>query len=78
MGAEWRLGMAGVADQSGLAWEEFSHLSWQGWLAIGILGLLGSGLAYIAWYDALKVISAAAGGGAACTSSRWWRWWWLE
>jgi drug/metabolite transporter (DMT)-like permease len=41
------------------AWGEFSHLSWQGWLAIGILGLLGSGLAYIAWYDALKAISAA-------------------
>jgi drug/metabolite transporter (DMT)-like permease len=41
------------------AWGEFSQLSWQGWLAVGILGLFGSGLAYIAWYDALKAISAA-------------------
>lgn len=39
--------------------QEISRLSWQGWLAIGILGLFASGLAYIAWYDALKVISAA-------------------
>lgn len=41
------------------AWDAFSRLTWQGWLAILILGLLGSGLAYIAWYDALKAISAA-------------------
>lgn len=41
------------------AWAEFAGLSWQGWLAIAILGLLASGLAYIAWYDALKAISAA-------------------
>jgi drug/metabolite transporter (DMT)-like permease len=39
--------------------QEISRLSWQGWLAIGILGIFASGLAYIAWYDALKVISAA-------------------
>ena len=41
------------------AWGAFSRLTWQGWLAILILGLFGSGLAYIAWYDALKAISAA-------------------
>jgi drug/metabolite transporter (DMT)-like permease len=41
------------------AWGVYGHLSWRGWLAIGILGLFASGLAYIAWYDALKVISAA-------------------
>ena len=41
------------------AWADFGRLSWQGWLAITILGLLASGLAYIAWYDALKAISAA-------------------
>jgi drug/metabolite transporter (DMT)-like permease len=41
------------------AWADFGQLSWQGWLAIAILGLLASGLAYIAWYDALKAISAA-------------------
>jgi len=30
-----------------------------GWLAMGFLGVIVSGLAYIAWYDALKVIPAA-------------------
>ncbi len=41
------------------AWGDFGQLSWQAWLAIAILGLFASGLAYIAWYDALKAISAA-------------------
>lgn len=41
------------------AWDAYSLLSWQGWLAIAILGVFASGLAYIAWYDALKAISAA-------------------
>ena len=41
------------------AWGAYGQLSWRGWLAIGILGLFASGLAYIAWYDALKAISAA-------------------
>lgn len=30
------------------------HISWQGWLAIGFLGVFCSGFAYIFWYDALQ------------------------
>jgi drug/metabolite transporter (DMT)-like permease len=65
---QWLAEVALLEDQK-FAWQgwhtlqsalqEFSQLSWQGWLAIAILGLFGSGLAYIAWYDALKAISAA-------------------
>ena len=63
------LAQAGGEYSGGLPWlgfpplqaalQELSRLSWQGWLAIIWLGLFASGLAYIAWYDALKVISAA-------------------
>jgi drug/metabolite transporter (DMT)-like permease len=35
---------------------EIPHLSADGWAAVLVLGILGSGLAYIAWYDALQVI----------------------
>ena len=38
---------------------EIGRLSSDGWLAMGFLGVIVSGLAYIAWYDALKVIPAA-------------------
>jgi drug/metabolite transporter (DMT)-like permease len=38
---------------------ELARLSATGWGAILALGIFGSGFAYIAWYDALKAISAA-------------------
>jgi drug/metabolite transporter (DMT)-like permease len=38
---------------------EIGDLALQGWLGVGFLGIFCSGLAYIAWYDALKVIPAA-------------------
>jgi drug/metabolite transporter (DMT)-like permease len=38
---------------------EIGQMRLNGWLAMGFLGVVVSGLAYIAWYDALKVIPAA-------------------
>jgi drug/metabolite transporter (DMT)-like permease len=38
---------------------ELSKLTLQGGIAILMLGIFGSGLAYIAWYDALKVLPAS-------------------
>jgi drug/metabolite transporter (DMT)-like permease len=38
---------------------EIPHLTTSGWSAILVLGILGSGLAYIGWYDALKIIPAS-------------------
>jgi drug/metabolite transporter (DMT)-like permease len=38
---------------------EIPHLTLNGWLGIGFLGVFCSGLAYIAWYDALQVLPAA-------------------
>jgi drug/metabolite transporter (DMT)-like permease len=35
------------------------HLSLTGWVAILFLGLLCSGVAYIFWYDALKIAPAS-------------------
>lgn len=35
------------------------HLSFSGWLAILFLGIFCSGIAYIYWYDALKIISVS-------------------
>ena len=40
-------------------WTEFSQLDLQGWLSIAYLGILCTFLAYIYWYDALKVLPAA-------------------
>ncbi len=37
---------------------ELPRLTTSGWIAILILGVLGSGIAYIAWYDALQAIPA--------------------
>lgn len=36
-----------------------SEMSSQGWLAAGFLGIVCSGLAYVAWYDALKTHTAS-------------------
>lgn len=38
---------------------EIPHLSPSGWGGILILGVLGSGIAYIAWYDALQALPAS-------------------
>lgn len=37
---------------------EIPHFTTSGWTNILILGIFGSGLAYIAWYDALKAMPA--------------------
>ena len=42
---------------AGLA--EIPRLSLAGWLAIAFLGVFCSGLAYIAWYDALQALQAS-------------------
>ena len=41
---------------------EFSNLTFSSWLGIAFLGIFCSGLAYIAWYDALQALSAAQTG----------------
>jgi drug/metabolite transporter (DMT)-like permease len=43
----------------GPALTEIPRLTASGWTAILILGIFGSGLAYIAWYDALREIPAS-------------------
>jgi drug/metabolite transporter (DMT)-like permease len=42
--------------------KEIAQLEWDGWLAVGFLGILCSGLAYIFWYDALQVLPVAQAG----------------
>jgi drug/metabolite transporter (DMT)-like permease len=41
---------------------EISDLTFNGWLGVGFLGIFCSGLAYIAWYDALQALPAAQTG----------------
>ena len=41
---------------------EVPNLTWEGWLGIGFLGIFCSGLAYIAWYDALQALPVAQTG----------------
>jgi drug/metabolite transporter (DMT)-like permease len=41
---------------------EIPRLTTNGWISILFLGIFCSGLAYIAWYDALQVLSAAQTG----------------
>ena len=43
----------------GPGWSEIPDLTFNGWTAILVLGIFGSGLAYIAWYDALREIPAS-------------------
>ncbi len=38
---------------------EIPRLSLEGWAGVAFLGIFGSGLAYIAWYDALQVLPAS-------------------
>ena len=44
---------------AGRGWTAISNIAIDGWLALGFLGIFCSGLAYIFWYDALKVLPAA-------------------
>lgn len=41
---------------------EIRQLTQNGWMAVAFLGIFCSGLAYIAWYDALKALSTAQTG----------------
>ena len=41
---------------------EISSIPWDGWIAITFLGVCCSGIAYIFWYDALKVLPVAQTG----------------
>ncbi len=43
----------------GPGWGEIQSITLNGWSNILILGIFASGLAYIAWYDALQVIPAS-------------------
>jgi drug/metabolite transporter (DMT)-like permease len=43
----------------GPGWSEIPHITTVGWVSILVLGIFGSGLAYIAWYDALQVLPAS-------------------
>lgn len=43
-------------------WSEIPHLTLNGWIGVLFLGTFCSGLAYIAWYDALQALSAAQTG----------------
>ncbi len=44
---------------AGSGLKEIPSVTTQGWISILILGIFGSGLAYIAWYDALKALPAS-------------------
>jgi len=41
---------------------EVGDLTFNGWMAVAFLGIFCSGLAYIAWYDALKALTTAQTG----------------
>ena len=41
---------------------EINNLTFNGWMGVAFLGVFCSGLAYIAWYDALKELSTAETG----------------
>ncbi len=41
---------------------EIGNLTFNGWLGVAFLGIFCSGLAYIAWYDALKALPTAQTG----------------
>ena len=55
--AGWLFTSVLLISQSGFA--EISQLTNAGWLAVIFLGITCSGIAYIFWFDALKVIPAA-------------------
>lgn len=41
---------------------QITSIPWNGWIAIAFLGVFCSGIAYIFWYDALKVLPVAQTG----------------
>jgi drug/metabolite transporter (DMT)-like permease len=43
-------------------WKQIPLIPWDGWIAVGFLGVFCSGFAYIFWYDALKVLPVAQTG----------------
>ena len=47
---------------SGKHYVELPYLSIRGWTGVAFLGIFCSGLAYIAWYDALQALSTAETG----------------
>jgi drug/metabolite transporter (DMT)-like permease len=56
----WLLTSVLFLRTNGLA--EISELTINGWMAVAFLGVFCSGLAYIAWYDALQALSTAQTG----------------
>ncbi|MCP4143101.1 MAG: DMT family transporter [Chloroflexi bacterium] len=48
-----------IAFFAGNNWSEIPNLSLNGWIGIVFLGVFCSGLAYIAWYDALQELSTS-------------------
>lgn len=56
----WALTSTGFPGTPGIS--EIGELTSAGWLAVAFLGIFCSGLAYIAWYDALKALSTAQTG----------------
>jgi drug/metabolite transporter (DMT)-like permease len=44
---------------AGRGWESIPNIAIDGWLALLFLGVFCSGLAYIFWYDALKILPVA-------------------
>ena len=51
-----------VRGQAGPGFSEFTHLTLNGWLGVGFLGIICSGFAYVFYYDALQVIPASQAG----------------
>ena len=47
---------------SGPGLSDIANLTFSGWMGVAFLGIFCSGLAYIAWYDALKVLTTAETG----------------
>jgi len=47
---------------SGKGFMEIRDLTFNGWIGVAFLGIFCSGLAYIAWYDALKALTTAQTG----------------
>jgi drug/metabolite transporter (DMT)-like permease len=47
---------------AGAGISEVTSIPWDGWIAITFLGIFCSGIAYIFWYDALKVLPVAQTG----------------
>ncbi|MBT3321951.1 MAG: DMT family transporter [Anaerolineae bacterium] len=48
-----------IAFFAGNNWNDIPNLSLNGWIGIIFLGVFCSGLAYIAWYDALQALPAS-------------------